>query len=244
MKRYFVPVMTVLGAIGLVTTIWLIFTSTPTQFGYKSAAVDPRHFGLDGSSLFFNHKIFYYHVPHAFMLFLAVFIAGICSVQFLRTRAPKWDDIALASAEVAVAFGAVVLVTGSIWAKAAWGFWWIWEQRLVMSLLLWLTLVGYVLVRRFAGATGDRLAAGMSVFCMVGVPFIYVMVGADDNHPQAGPDGNVAQLDPSIRGVFWLSVLTFFFWFLALVAMRVRAARMEREVRELRERGLDAGLFA
>jgi len=244
MKRYFVPICASLGAFGLVATIWLIFTSTPTQFGYKSSAVDPRHFGLDGSSLFFNQKIFYYHVPHAMMLFLAVFIAGIASLQFLRKRDPKWDDIALASCEVAVAFGAVVLVTGSIWAKAAWGFWWIWEQRLVMSLLLWLTLVGYVLVRRFAGATGDRLAAGISVFCMVGVPFIYVMVGSDDNHPQAGPNGTVAQLDPAIRGVFWLSFATFLFWFLALVAMRVRAARLEREVRELREHALDAGLFA
>ena len=244
MKRYFVPVCTVLGAIGLAYSLWLIFTGTQTQFGYKAASVDPRHFGLDGSSLFFNQKIFFWHVPHALILFLSVFIAGISSLQFLRKRDPKWDDIALAACEVAVVFGAVVLVTGSIWAKAAWGFWWIWEQRLVMSLLLWLTLVGYVLVRRFAGATGDRLAAGISVFCMVGVPFIYVMVGADDNHPKAGPDGTVATLDPAIRGVFWLSFVALLLWFLALVAMRVRAARMEREVRELREQALDAGLFA
>ena len=235
------PLFTVFGAIGLAVTIWLIFTATPLQYSYQDS---PRHLVLaNGSgSLFFNQKIFYFHVPHAFMLFLAVGISGVCSIVFLAKRHPKWDDVALASAEVAVAFGAVVLLTGSIWAKAAWGHWWIWEKRLTMSLLLWLTLVGYVLVRRFAGASGDRIAAGMSVFAMIVVPFIYVMVGAGDNHPQAGSEGNVATLDASMRGVFWASVGTFLFWFLALVITRVQSARMAREVRELREQALDAGL--
>jgi len=243
MKRYLIPVFTLLGAIGLVLTIWQIFTNTPLQYSYQPSN---RHLVLaDGSgSLFYNYKIFYYHVPHAFMLFLAVGISGICSIAFLAKRDPKWDDIALASAEVAVAFGAVVLLTGSIWAKAAWGHWWIWEKRLTMSLLLWLTLVGYVLVRRFAGASGERIAAGMAVFAMIGVPFIYTMVGAGDNHPKAGSEGNVATLDASIRGVFWMSVGTFFCWFLALVMSRVQSARMEREVRELREQALDAGVLA
>ena len=105
--------------------------------------------------------------------------------MFLWKRNPKWDDIASASAEVAVVFGAVVLVTGSIWAKAAWDVWWNWEPRLTMSLLLWLILVGYVLVRQFAGPSADRVAAGMAIFGMVGVPFIYTMVG-QDSHPGVG----------------------------------------------------------
>ncbi|HEU0031626.1 MAG TPA: cytochrome c biogenesis protein CcsA [Kofleriaceae bacterium] len=232
------PVFTILAAIGLAVTIWLIFNDTPVAVAYTPDG------GVAGTSLFFNYKIFYYHVPHAFMLFIAVGVSGVSSIVFLVKRNPKWDDVALASAEVAVAFGAVVLLTGSIWAKAAWDHWWVWEQRLTMSLLLWLTLVGYVLVRRFAGASGERLAAGMAVFAMIGVPFIYTMVGADDNHPKAGAEGNVATLARPMLLAFWLSVATFLLWYLALVIARVQSARMEREVRELREKGLDAGLLA
>jgi heme exporter protein C len=243
MSRYLAPVFAVLGAVGLAYTTWTIFTGTPLQYTWQD---NPRHLVLaDGSgSLFFNQKIYYYHVPHAFMLFLAVAVCGVASVGFLAKRNPKWDDVALASAEVAAVFGAVVLITGAIWAKAAWGHWWIWEKRLTMSLLLWLTLVGYVLVRRFAGAGGERIAAGMAVFATVGIPFIYTMVGAGDNHPQAGSEGVVATQDPAMKGAFWSSVLTFLFWFLALTITRVQSARMEREVRELRERGLDAGVLA
>ena len=226
MKRFAVPLFASLAAVGFVATLWMVFTYAP----------------LD-RVLFFNQKIFYYHVAHAFMLFLSVALCGVCSLVFLKKRDPKWDDIALAGAECAVAFGAVVLITGMIWAKAAWDIWWTWEKRLTMSLLLWLTLVGYVLVRRFAGASGERLAAGLAVFGTAGIPFIYTMVDKGDHHPQAGPNGNVATLTSAMQITFWLSVATFLFWFLALVISRVQSARAEREVRELREQGLDAGLF-
>ena len=112
-----------------------------------------------------------------------------------------------------------------------------------MSLLLWLTLVGYLLVRRYAGASGERISAGMAIFAMIGVPFIYTMVGAGDNHPQAGAGGNVATLGKEMMPAFWCSMATFLFWFLALVTTRIQGTRMEREVRELRERGMDAGVL-
>jgi heme exporter protein C len=243
MSRYLAPVFAVLGAIGFAVTFWLIMTDTPLQHSWQP---NDRHVVLatGSGSLFFNNKIFYWHVPHAIMLFLAVGIAGVASIGFLVKRNAKWDDIAMSAVEVAVVFGAVVLLTGSIWAKAAWGHWWVWEKRLTMSLLLWLTLVGYVLVRRFAGASGDRIAAGMAIFAMIGVPFIYTMVGQGDNHPQAGSEGNVATLDPAARPAFWSSMATFLFWFLALTITRVQSVRMEREVRELREKGLDTGVLS
>lgn len=226
MKKLAVPVFAALGAIGFVATLWLVFVVVPPD-----------------AKLHFSQKIFYWHVGHAFMMFAAVGVAGIASLGFLKKRDPRWDDVALAAAQVAVLFGAVVLATGMIWAKAAWDVWWTWESRLTMSLLEWLTLVGYVLVRRFAGTSGERLAAGLAVFAMVGVPFIYTMVKADDRHPQAGPKGNVATLEGAMRIAFWMCVLTFMCWFIALVVSRVQGVRAEREVRELRERGLDAGVL-
>ena len=117
------------------------------------------------------------------------------------------------------------------------------KLRLTMSLLLWLILMGYVIVRRFAGPSADRIAAGMAIFGMVGVPFIYKMVG-QDSHPAAGTQGVVAKLEPGMRGPFWLCVVTFLCWYVALVMFRVQGTRSEREVRELRERGLDLGVLS
>lgn len=242
MTRFIAPVLTVLGATLLALSFWMVFTGTPLQHTWQP---NDRHVVLatGSGSLFFNYMIFFWHVPHAIMLFLAVGVAGVASIGFLVKRDPKWDDIAMSAVEIAVAFGAVVLLTGSIWAKAAWGHWWVWEKRLTMSLLLWLTLVGYVLVRRFAGASGERIAAGMAIFAMIGVPFIYTMVGAGDNHPQAGAGGNVATLGADMKPAFWTSMAAFFCWFLALTINRVSSVRMDREVRELREKGLDAGVL-
>jgi len=237
MKRLAVPVFTLLGAVGLVVSTWLVFLRAPLAVSY---AVDGS---LIGTSLFFNQKIFYFHVAHAFMLFVGVGVGGIASVGFLVTRKPAWDDVAIAAIEVSAAFGAAVCITGSIWAKAAWDVWWNSEPRLTMSLLLWLILLGYVIVRRFAGASADRIAAGMAIFGMVGVPFIYKMVG-QDSHPAAGSNGVVATLAPGMRGPFWLSVGTFLCWFIALIAYRVQGTRTEREVRELRERALDLGVLS
>ena len=232
-QSYVVPIFAILSMVGVAITFWLVFTYAPLA-----------------QDLFFNQKIFYYHVAHAFMMFLAVGVCGLCSIVYLAKRSPKWDDVALAAAEVAVAFGAVVLLTGSIWAEAAWDVWWTWEKRLTMSLLLWLTLVGYVLVRRFAGASADRLAAVLAIFGTVGIPFIYKMVDKSDRHPVAGSEGNVVTLtkatdsdQAAMAVVMWLSVATFLCWFLTLVIARVQSVRAEREVRELREKALDSGVL-
>jgi heme exporter protein C len=236
MKKLAVPVLAVLAGIGFVVSVYLVFVQAPLQYGYTAEG------RLNGSSLFWNQKIFYWHVAQAFWLFGSVFVAGIASIMYLKTRKPAWDDVASASVDVAVMFGAVVLVTGSVWAKAAWDVWWNWEPRLTMSLLLWLILVGYVLVRAFAGPSADRVAAGMAIFGMVGVPFIYKMVG-QDSHPASGREGVVATLGEGMRGAFWISVLTFLLWFIALTILRVQSTRAERELRELRERGLDLGVL-
>jgi heme exporter protein C len=236
-KNYLAPTLCVLAAIGFVVATYLVFFDAPLEY-----AIDKETGRLVGTSLFFNQKIFFFHVAHAFVLFTAVGVSGVTSILYLWKRNPRMDDVAAASTEVAVAFGAVVLATGSIWAKAAWDVWWQWEPRLTMSLLLWLILVGYVLVRKFAGPSADRVAAGMAIFGMVGVPFIYTMVGAD-SHPGSGRNGVVATLDPRMRPAMWISVATFMIWFVALVVVRVQSTRAEREVRELRERALDLGVL-
>jgi len=224
MKRTLVPILAALAAVGLVYTIWGVFVVTPMDV-----------------ELFYSQKIFYYHVPNWFVLFTAVIISGIASLLFLKKRQPRYDDVAMASAELAVLFGAIGLVTGSIWARAAWGHWWVWEPRLITSLLIWLIMVGYVLVRRFGGTGAERLAAGLAVFGMVDIPLIYTGVNQGDQHPQAKV---VKQLDEAtMKLTFWLSVLTFFLLFAVLLLIRIQAVRAERELRAIHERALDSGLL-
>jgi heme exporter protein C len=213
-----------LAAAGLAWTLWGVAYGTPMD-----------------RLLYFNQKIFYYHVPHAILLFAGVFVCGIASAGYLRNRKGTWDDVAQAAGELTVLYGAIVLVTGSIWGRAAWGKWWVWDMRLTTSLLLWLVMLGYVIVRRYGGAGAERLAAGLAVFGMVNVPLVYFSVRIWNTlHPQAKV---VATLDPAMRGTYWLSFSTIAVLFVLTLVARVQAARGERQVQELRERALDAGLL-
>lgn len=236
MKKVAIPLFATLAAIGVAYSIHLIFFVTPLQYGLNE---DGK---LNGSSLFFNQKLFYFHTAHAMLMLIAAMMAGAASIAYLKTRDPKWDDAASAVTDVAVVFGGIALLSGSIWAEAAWDVWWKWEARLTMTLLLWLLLVGYVLVRRFAGPSADRITAGMAIFGMISALFVYKMAG-QDSHPAAGADGVVATLGPGMRGPFWLCVVAVLTWYIALVLVRLQSTRAERELRELRERGLDLGVL-
>jgi heme exporter protein C len=195
---------------------------------------------LDGD-LFFNQKIFYYHVANAFMLFAATITCGVASLLYLRGRQPRHDDVALAAGELAVLFGAVVLVTGSIWGKAAWDRWWDWDARLTTSLLLWLTMLGYVLVRRYGGAGSERMAAGLAVFATINIPLVYFSVRIWRTlHPKTSV---VPSLQGGMRAAMWSSVALWAVFFVLLLRLRTHAARSERRLAEIRERALDAGLI-
>lgn len=210
----------------------LLFAYTLQQIFYVSP--------LD-AVLFVNQKIFYYHVPNAFMLFAAVITCGVASLLYLKRRDGKYDDVALAAAELAVMFGAIVLVTGSIWGRAAWGVWWEWDARLTTSLLLWMMMLGYVLVRKYGGPGSELIAAGSAVFFMAGVPLVYFSVRLWRTlHPS---NSVVPKLQEGMREPFWMSVLLFLFVFFVLLIARIEQARAQRRVREVRELAVDAGIL-
>jgi heme exporter protein C len=229
MKRFLVPVLASIAAAGAVVTLYMIFYVTPLDI-----------------ELNFNQKVFYWHVPNWFMLFSMVFLCGGASAMFLKKRDARWDDVALAAGELAVLFGAVGLVTGSIWGKAAWGLWWRWDLRLTTSLILWLTMVGYVLVRRFGGAGSERLAAGLAIFGCANVPLVYFAIKLAQALDQATahpPAQVVSQLTSTMKTTFQLSILMYAALCATLFLVRIDAIRDERKLRELRERGLDAGVL-
>jgi len=176
-------------------------------------------------------KIFYYHVPSAMVMFLSALVCGVASALYLFRRNAAADRWASAAAELTVVFGLIVLVTGPLWARKAWGVWWQWDARLTSTLLMWMIFAAYLLVRRFGGPGAEKLAAAMAVFGMANVPFVYVSVNIWRTiHPTTRV---VPTLAPGMRGVFWFAVLAFMVLFALLLALRARLEARRAEVEEL-----------
>lgn len=176
-------------------------------------------------------RIFYFHVPAAMVMFLSAFVCGISSVVYLVKRAPKADATALAAAELVVVFGAIVLVTGPIWARKAWGVWWEWDAKLTSALVLWLIFVSYLLLRRFAGAGSELLASAVGVFGMVNVPFVYWSVNIWRSvHPSTNV---IPTLIPEMRTPFYWCLAAFIMFYVAVLRTRVRLEQSRRAVEGL-----------
>jgi heme exporter protein C len=165
-------------------------------------------------------KIFYYHLPSAWMFLLGGIVCGIESVRYLATGQPRHDRLAWAAAEMVVLFGMITLVTGPLWARKTWGVWWVWDVRLTSSLVSWMLSVAYILVRKYGGPGSDKLAAAMALFGLANVPFIYVSVNFWRTiHPLT----TVVPTLPTSFGIpLWFCVCTFLLLFVLLLRLRVR----------------------
>lgn len=191
--------------------------------------------------LLFNQKIFYYHVPCAWSMFAGAFVCGIASIGFLATRKPGWDDVAAAGGTMVVVFGAIVLTTGPIWAKASWGMYWKWDARLTTSLLLWMIFLAYALVRRYAGPGSERLAAGFAVFGMANVPLTYFAVNFwRTQHPE---NTVVRSLAPAMRSVFYTGTLAILCLFGLLLWLRLGVGRAARRLESAELEAAELGLL-
>jgi heme exporter protein C len=173
-------------------------------------------------------KIFYYHVPSALTFFVAAVVCGVNSWRYLFGKNVHADRIAASAAELAVLFGVITLVTGPLWARKSWGVWWQWDVRLTSSLMMWMIFVAYLLVRKYGGAGAEKLAAGLALFGMANVPFVYISVNYWRTiHP---PTTVVPTLPVSMGGPFWFCLAAFLLLFVVLLQMRVRLERQRAQV--------------
>ena len=176
-------------------------------------------------------KIFYFHVPCAWLLMLSTFVCAGGSLAYLFRGSERGDRLAVCSAELGVLFGLCVMVTGPLWARAAWGVFWTWDVRLTSSLLLWLMLIAYGLARRYGGAGGRRLAAAMALFAAADVPLVYLSVNVWRGlHPTTKV---VSSLAPGMRLPFFLSLAIFSALWGVLLALRMRVERAQSRLVEL-----------
>jgi heme exporter protein C len=204
----------------LLAAFWMIFFYAPTE----------RTMGV-------VQRIFYVHVPTAWVGFLAFGIVAFCSAGYLWLREERLDAVAVSAAELGVVFTTAVLITGPLWGRIAWGAWWVWEPRLTLTLLLWFIYVGYFMLR---GSTdnperGKRFAAVLGIVGAFNIPLIHMSVQWFRSlHPQPvilRPEG--PQADPEIVQTLLVSLLGFTLLFLALLMYRYGAERMDHQLRRI-----------
>lgn len=185
-------------------------------------------------------RTFYYHVPTAMLSLLFPYINFAASLAYLywRRRDPlkalTADALAVTSAEVAVVYASICLITGSIWGRATWGIWWTWDPRLTSMLLLWLLYVAYLITRRLS-ATGQTstIAAVLSIFAAVDVPIVYMSIRWwRTQHPAPVFGGDPGSgMDKSMLPAFYWNIAAFAMWGIFIMFFRFALER-RRQIAE------------
>ena len=181
-------------------------------------------------------KIFYMHVPMAWVAYLAFFVVLVGSVGYLWKRDPFWDRVAHSSAEVGVLFTTLFLIMGSLWAKPIWNTWWTWDARLTSTLVMWFIYVGYLMLRAYT-PDQDRAARFGAVLGIVGfadVPIIHYSVEWWRTlHPEAIVLRDQPQLPAEMGITLTVATVAVTVVYAAFMVYRVFLERLEDENREI-----------
>jgi heme exporter protein C len=176
-------------------------------------------------------RIFYYHVPSAWVAFLCFFVNFLASIWYLIQRSARTDAVALACAEVGVVFCTIVLITGPLWARPVWGIWWTWDARLTSTLVLWLIYMSYLILRRYgAGGQTPVIAAALAIFGFVDVPLVYMSIRwFRTQHPQPVIGGGQGSgIHPAMLHALLVNFLAFSVFAIVLIWLRYRLEVMEQ----------------
>ena len=179
-------------------------------------------------------KIFYVHVPSAWVGFLSYFIVMISGFMYLTSRDNKWDNIGLAASEIGTFFMALVLITGPIWATPIWGQPWVWEPRLVTTLILFLIYIGYFMIRAYGGYIErmKRNAAALGIVAFINVPIIFLSVKFWSPEIQSHPQVEMAEQPSEILSPFIFSLIVFTMLYTVMIRYRVYVIHLNNGMNE------------
>lgn len=186
-------------------------------------------------------RIFYFHVPFALNSFLAFGMVLVASMGFLRNGKRSWDLAALASVEVGFLYCTLVLLTGPVWARSAWGVWWTWDARLTSTLVLWLIFASYLFLRTYMADDPRvrRYAAVLGILGALNVPIVYYSVEwFSTQHPTTFITKR-GRLDPQMAIALRVSLVAILTLLVALFLKRWRIGQLEAERDSLFEAILD-----
>jgi heme exporter protein C len=191
----------------------------------------------------FIQKIFYLHVPLAITALAGFIVGGLFAVAHLRSGNRRWDAYSYVSIHISVIFAVAVLITGSIWAKASWGHWWVWEEPTLVSFLIVFLLYATYFPFRYAIEDPERQARYASVFAVtagafVPLNFIAVRLTPSLVHPRvfATAEGG---LPNSMLLTFLVCFAAMVLLWITLVKFELTAKSASGQVKRLR-RALEA----
>jgi heme exporter protein C len=194
---------------------------------------------LDGDQGFVQ-KIFYLHVPMAIVSLGGFVAGGLMAIRYLRSGDRSWDARSYVAIHLAIILGVGVLATGSIWARASWGHWWVWDEPVLVSFLVVFLLYCVYYPLRFSIEDPDRQARVSSVFAIaagafVPVNFIAVRLAQAYTHPrvlsQTGGD-----LPGDMRLTFFVSLLAMTLLYITLWKLELTAKSASANLKRLRRR--------
>ncbi len=201
-----------LTVVGLAVLAWAAFIYAPTDVAQVNAT---------------SQRIFYIHVPSAWVGMLAFAVVFVASVGFLVSNKPKWDRMAAASAEIGVVFTTAVLITGPLWGRAAWGVYWQWDPRLTSFLMLWLIYLSYLALRGYLPdpAKRARYSAVLGIVGFFDIPIVFLAVRWwRSQHP--GELVLRGALPGSMLAAMFVGLVTFTFMYLYFMSVRMRIAKL------------------
>lgn len=182
-------------------------------------------------------RIFYIHVPAAFTMYLVYFALALASVMYLVQRRERWDEVAVTAADLSLLFGTIVLTTGPVWGRIAWGAWWTWDGRLTSTLVLWLILVAYQMLRHYGGdgEQAARYCAVLAIIGLVDIPIIHYSVQwwrTMHPEPKVMTEGSIGGGlgDPAMLVAWAIGMVATLGLATVLFAYRLRLERQQRRV--------------
>jgi len=168
-------------------------------------------------------KIFYYHVPSAMAMYAGIFLLMVFSLLYLWRKNKLWDIWASCTAEIALLFCTLVLLTGPLWAKPVWGAWWVWDAQLTLTLVLWLMLVAYKMLQSYSEdwLQSAQYRAVLGVICALDAPFIHYATQLWRTHHPEVVRGERIDLPEDMQTAFFFCIITFLVFFITLLLKRV-----------------------
>jgi heme exporter protein C len=182
-------------------------------------------------------RIFYVHLPLAWVGFVAFGHAAWAAVQYLRTARRGWDAASAAAAEIGVLFAGLVIVTGSLWARPVWNTWWTWDPQLVTYLILWFIYAGYLVLRAAAG-DDERQRRIAAVFAIVGfadVPLVWFSARYLRALSPVIFTSRSIGLAPAMAWALAAGLAAWTLVYVVIVRLRIRVGIMEGDVAALAE---------